>query len=48
MSYADFYLVSFLQFARRIDEKIFERLCKMQPAFKTLYDKCEYLLKKDD
>ena len=47
-SYADFVVVSFLHFARRIDEAIFERAVVMEPSLKTVYDACRKWLERDD
>jgi len=48
VSYADFVAVSFLQFVRRIEEKDFDRVCKLDEAFAKVYEASKEWLEKDD
>jgi len=47
-SYADFVVVSYFQFERRLgEEDIFGRIMKMDPSFPALYEACEEWLQRD-
>ncbi|CAI6248900.1 unnamed protein product [Periconia digitata] len=48
VSYADFILVSFLHFVKRIDENVYQRYLDFDPAFATVYEACRQWLVKDD
>jgi len=48
VSYADFNIVGFLRFLKRIGEDLYERMVKMEPALKTLYDASAVWLERDD
>lgn len=47
-SFADFYIVSFVHYARRCNEENFTGLVLAAPALQTLYDGCGQWLKKED
>ncbi|KAF1989213.1 hypothetical protein K402DRAFT_391361 [Aulographum hederae CBS 113979] len=42
--YADFIIVAFIEFLRRLDERLFERVTKHHQAFEELYEACTFLL----
>ena len=48
VSYADFVIVAFLHFAKRIDEAIYERLVATKPALKEVYEASTPWLERDD
>lgn len=48
VSYGDFLIVSVLQCWRRIDQAIYERAIKVEPALATLYKSSEQWLRRDD
>jgi len=49
VSYADFIIVSFLQFFRVIDEKLlFDHVVEIEPALRKLYDASRQWLERDD
>ncbi len=48
MSYADFIVVGFLQFYRRIDEPLFKKLISIEPVLGELYEACGEWLKRDE
>lgn len=48
VSYADFPLVGFLQFMKKIEEDIYERAVRIEPALKSLYEASAGCLKRDD
>lgn len=47
-AYADFVIVGWLQFFKAIDEKLFERVVSVEPAFGTLYDASKQWVERDD
>lgn len=47
VSYADFVVVGMLQFAKRIDEALYERAVTVEPALKALYEASERWLERD-
>lgn len=47
MSYADFVIVSFLEFLKVVDQEFFDRIVKVEPAFGKLYEACEPWLKRN-
>ncbi|TVY36989.1 Glutathione S-transferase-like protein [Lachnellula occidentalis] len=47
-SYADFVIVGWLRFFKVIDEKLYERVVSIEPAFGTLYDASKQWLERDD
>lgn len=48
VSYADFVVVSFLQFLKSIDEAHFQRVCKLDEAFSKVYEASKEWVKRDD
>ena len=46
-SYADFVIVGMLQFYKRIDMAVYERVVKTEPELETLYDACKQWLERD-
>ena len=48
VSYTDFVLVSFLHFARCVDQTLYERAVAMEPSLGTLYDASKSWLERDD
>lgn len=48
ISYADFVIVSFLHFAKRIGEDIYDRIAAMEPPLRILYEASKSWLKRDD
>lgn len=48
VSYADLVVVSFLHFARRVDESLYERAVAMEPSLGTLCDASKSWLERDD
>lgn len=48
VSYADFYIVSFLKFLRGIEEGHYERMVKIAPELGKLYDASQKWLERDD
>ena len=47
-SYADFYIVSFLQMLKVLDQAMFDRATSFDPAVKELYDACAKWLERND
>ena len=48
VSYADFVLVGYFQFAKRCGQDIFDRLMGLDSSFQPLYDACAQWLARDD
>ena len=48
VSYADFVIVGFLQFCKRIDQSYYDRVVEVDPAFGRLYDASKEWLARDD
>ena len=48
VSYADFIIVSLLQYAKRVDESIYERAVSIEPSLKIVYDASKQWLGRDD
>ena len=48
VSYADFILVGFLHFLKRIDISMYERAVDLDPALKTVYEASQKWLSRDD
>ena len=48
VSYADFYILGFLHFCKRIDEAVFERVLEGRPALGNLYEAGGQYLARDD
>ena len=48
ISYADFVIVSLLQYAKRVDEAIFERAVVIEPSLRIVYDASKQWLERDD
>lgn len=48
VSYADFVIVAFLHFAKRVDEAIYEQLVGIEPALKMVYEASTPWLERDD
>jgi len=47
-SYADFVVLSNLQYFKRIDESLFKRMLKIEPALETLYEAGKQWVERDD
>ena len=47
-SYADFVIVSLLQYAKRVDEVIYERAVAIEPSLRIVYDASKQWLERDD
>lgn len=47
-SYADFVVLSNLQYFKRIDETLFKRMLKIEPALETLYEAGKQWVERDD
>lgn len=47
VSYTDFVVVGALQFVKKVDERLFERIVGMEPALGKLYDACGRWLERD-
>jgi len=48
VSYTDFVVVGYFQFAKRCGQDIFDRLMSLDPAFQELYHACAPWLARDD
>ncbi|CAF9916288.1 MAG: hypothetical protein HETSPECPRED_002814 [Heterodermia speciosa] len=48
VSYADFVIVSLLQYAKRVDEAIYERAVAIEPSLRTVFDASKQWLERDD